>query len=464
MKFINMTLLVCLSGFCLLLTACGTDTSAQKGEKHRPMGDDRASGKSSSPVISVKAQGAVTGDVATFIMASTTLEALRSVDVFSKGTGIAMAVNFEEGDRVSTNQVLVKLDEREVRNEFTQAKLAVEQAEIALQQSRVRKDQAASDYQRNKELLAENLVSRQEYDKSELDDKYAQLTMDNAEYDLRVSRERYEAAKIQLENTEILSPIKGVVALRTVEKGQMIKVNDAICTITDMDRILARVYVPEVDIQRISTEQTARIEAESLPDRKFQGKVKLISPVIDADTGTGKVTIEIRDQSGDLKPGMFVNVYLTTSIHQDVVKVLRKAIWHEKEEDWAFVISEDNKVQKRRVSLGYTENEWVEVTDGLRSGEVVVTVGQDSLDDGFTIKIAEYEGKPPPGRPTPAARPAPQPETRHTGGRAQMKELMQNPEARKEIIEMRQKNPEVMKDPEKRKAYINKLIAKYGKK
>ena len=83
--------------------------------------------------------------------------------------------------------------------------------------------------------------------------------------------------KIQLENTEILSPIKGVVALRTVEKGQMIKVNDAICTITDMDRILARVYVPEVDIQRISTGQTARIEAESLTGHKFQGKVKTVA-------------------------------------------------------------------------------------------------------------------------------------------------------------------------------------------
>ena len=485
-----------LVGALLLITilfgACGSSETPQgeRGNGSQMGGGDWAA-NNSAPELSVKAQEVRLGNVATFIMASTTLEAVRTVDVYSKGTGLATEVNFEEGDVVDTNQLLVKLDEREVLNDYNQARLAVQQSEIALQQARVRKNQSASDFQRNKQLLEENLVSQQEYDKTELDDKYAQLTLDNSEYDLTVNKERFEAAQIQMENTKILAPIKGIVSSRIVERGQMIRANDAVCTITDLDNLLARIYIPETEMQRIQLGQSARIEAESMPGKIFQGKVKLISPVINSQTGTGKVTVEIHDSSRQLKPGMFVNTYLTTSVHNNVVKILRKAIWHEKEEDWVFVIKDDNTVEKRKISTGYIENEWIEITDGLQAKEIVVTVGQDSLDSGFPVKVAEYEGGTPtnPRPATPAVKTASQeggpsatPDAntaaanrgdRQGDGRRggpgrgmspEMREIMQNPEAQKEMMAARQKDPEMMRDPEKRAEFFKKLAEKYGKK
>jgi hypothetical protein len=271
----------------------------------------------------------------------------------------------------------------------------------------------------------------------------------------------------------------------------MIRANDTVCTITDMEYLLARIYIPETEMQRIQLGQTTRIEAESMSSQSFQGKVKLISPVIDAQTGTGKVTVEIRDTSRKLKPGMFVNAFLTTSVHTNVVKILRKAIWHEKEEDWVFVIKDDNTVEKRKITTGYIENEWVEITTGLQSGETIVTVGQDSLDEGFPVKIAEYDGvaptSPRPAPPatesaskvdSPPAEPGAKTQAANRGdgqgvgrrggmGRGmspEMRELMQNPEVQREFREMRQKDPELMRDPEKRAEFFKKLQEKYGKK
>lgn len=453
----------------LLVAGCGsgtTQTGANRQAGSRPgMANPGGHGDpappSSGPVISVKAQKAIRGNVANFIQTSTTLDATRSVDVFSKATGIAVNVDFEEGDQVRADQLLVKLDDKEIQNQYNQSKLAVDQAEIALKQAKVRKEQSASDFKRNSDLLKEKLVSQQEYDKSKLDDEYAQLTLENATNDLKVAREKFDASKIQLENTEIRSPISGIITERVIETGDMVKTNDKVCAIADMSLLLARVYVPETDLHRIQVGQAARVESEALPGVAFQGKVSLISPVINADTGTGKVTIEISDSSRRLKPGMFVNAYLTTSLHENVIKVLRKAVWHQNEEDWLFVVKKDDTVEKRKVTLGYTENDWVEIQSGLNAGETVVTVGQDSLDNGFGVKIAEYEGETREQRmardqqeqPAPASNP-----------RMQMMQLMQNPAVQQEIEAARKSDPGMFRDPEKRREFFRKLQEKYGKK
>jgi membrane fusion protein (multidrug efflux system) len=455
-------LLAFTAGLILAAAGCGTSPgNSDPGADPAGAGGRGPHAGGAGPTVSVKAQIVTRGDVATFIMASTTLDAVRSVDVYAKATGIAMAVNFEEGDLVPAGKVLIKLDDREIRNEYTQADLAVRQAEIALEQAKVRKEQAASDYKRNSDLFKENLVSSQEYEKSKLDDEFSRLASDNADYDLKVARERYAAAKIQLENTEIMAPIDGVVTERPVELGDMIKVNDKVAALADMSLLLARVHVPETELHRIREGLSARIEPESMPGKSFTGTVKLISPTIDSTTGTGKVTLEIRDASHQLKPGMFVNVYLTTSMHQDVVKVLRKAIWHEKEEDWAFVIGPDNKVQKRKVTLGYTEEPWVEVVSGLNAGDKVVTVGQDSLDEGFSVQVAAMEGAGPEesrtGPPPPVAPPG-------DPAGAEMMKLMQNPAVRAEVDKKRQTDPETFRDPEKRRIYFKSLAEKYGNK
>jgi len=465
--------------FSLLAAGCGSDSAnTGPGANGRTGGGPGGRPGGAGPTVSVKAQLAERGSVATFIMASTTLDAMSGVDVYAKATGIATSLQFEEGDVVTAGKVLVKLEDREIRNEYNQAALAINQSEIALQQAKVRKEQSASDYKRNEDLFHENLVSSQEYEKSKLDDEYARLALENAQYDLKVARERYAAAKIQLENTEILAPIDGVVTERPVEPGDMIKTNDKVAALADVSLLLARVHVPETELHRIREGLSARIEPEYMAGRKFTGTVRLISPTIDAATGTGKVTIEIRDASRQLKPGMFVTVYLTTSVHQDVVRVFRKAIWHEKEEDWVFIIGPDNKVSKRKVTLGYTEEPWVEVTDGLQPGEKVVTVGQDSLDEGFAIQVASMEGESREEQLS-RAQAATEQATRKaaatgpgsggpgSGGdarRGAMMELMQNPKVRAEVEAKRQSDPELFRDDAKRRAFFQQLLEKYGKK
>jgi len=153
-------------------------------------------------------------------------------------------------------------------------------------------------------------------------------------------------------------------------------------------------------------------------------------------------------------------------------------------------------VQKRKVTLGFTEEPWVEVTSGLQPGEKVVTVGQDSLDEGFAVQVAAMEGesreeqmaraqqaaqqavrktaavRPPAGGPAGAEGPGGMgaPGSGQGGApgagmmRGPMAEIMQNPDARAEVEAKRKSDPDLFRDPEKRRAFFQQLMEKYGKK
>jgi len=109
--------------------------------------------------------------------------------------------------------------------------------------------------------------------------------------------------------------------------------------IADFDPILARIYIPEKDINKVVEGQMARVVSEFLPDIEFNGRVKMVSPVVDPESGTVKVTIEMGDLSGGaLRPGMFASVFTIVDQHQDALLIPKKALILEAEADEVFVV------------------------------------------------------------------------------------------------------------------------------
>ncbi|RMD95845.1 MAG: efflux RND transporter periplasmic adaptor subunit, partial [Calditrichaeota bacterium] len=327
--------------------ACGKkDSTSQQG---RP-GMSRTGGQfqSQQSAIPVQVARVVRGNISTYLLMTSSIEAEKEVDVVAKVAGQVVELPAEEGLRVKKGQLLAKLDEAELRIDLLQAKV------------RMQTDKAS--FERAQRMLEKNLIAEEEFETARL------------QYES--SKAAYEAAKLKVDYTDIRSPINGVVTLRSIELGQRVNVNQNLFRIADFSPLRAKIYVPEKDMGKLFEGQKATITVDALPGQKFSGIVKMISPVVDPTNGTVKVTVDILNDRGKLKPGMFASVFITTASHQNTLLIPKKALLLESQTDQVYVY--DNGIaRKRTLKLGFVSGDTVEVVNGLNEGDLVVTIGQE---------------------------------------------------------------------------------------
>jgi RND family efflux transporter MFP subunit len=199
---------------------------------------------------------------------------------------------------------------------------------------------------------------------------------------------------IQLEYTEIHSPITGVITQRLIEVGDRVNSTQEVFSVEEFPPLWARIFVPERDWPQLEVAQKAQVRLETFPEQDFEAAIKLINPTIDATSGTVKVTLEM-EQTDRLRPGMFGTVYIATETRPDAIVIPKKAILRERDEDRAFVVTDDGSVEKRDVVIGFSDEDRVEILEGIGEGEAVVTVGYEGLSDGYAVNIMSWEGTPP---------------------------------------------------------------------
>jgi membrane fusion protein (multidrug efflux system) len=167
-------------------------------------------------------------------------------------------------------------------------------------------------------------------------------------------------------------------------------VNQSLFVVADFNPLRAKIYVPEKDIGRIYEGQRAKITIEAEPGLDFSGVVKMISPVVDPSSGTSKVTIDIDDHKGKLKPGMFASIFITTETHNNALIIPKKALILESDLDQVYIYQEGN-AHKVNLKVGFTSGDDLEVLSGLEEGDLVVIAGQDGLREGLPLRIPEKD-------------------------------------------------------------------------
>ncbi|MHC4321310.1 MAG: efflux RND transporter periplasmic adaptor subunit [Planctomycetota bacterium] len=248
-----------------------------------------------------------------FLVNNCTLEPEKQVDVEAKTSGIVLNILVEEGDYVKSGMPLAKIDDDE--------------ALLALREARLKKENAERVYKSSLDNFKENIISKEEFE-----DKRFQLEIATVEL---------ERKQLEYEYTTIESPLDGVIVERNIEEGYNIEKDQMVFKIADFDPILARIYIPEKDINKVVEGQMARVISEFLSGIEFMGKVKMVSPVVDPESGTVKVTIEMGDLlGGALRPGMFVSVFTIVDQHQDALLIPKKALILEAETDEVFVVKD----------------------------------------------------------------------------------------------------------------------------
>jgi membrane fusion protein (multidrug efflux system) len=257
---------------------------------------------------------------------------------------------------------------------------------------------AQEQYRRAESMAQRGLISQEELDAKRTQKKTADVTLEQGRVRLQYktiddARFRYDRAKTELEEAElrlqyttVKAPIAGVVSQRHVVRGQYVNTQQHLFTIVDTTRLLARPFLPEKFSGRLQAGQAVYVEVEALPEQRFPARVKLISPVVDAASGTFKVTVELDKPPPQLKPGMFATVYITVEQRDKALVIPKRALTLDNLRPTVY------RVQRGRASqvvltVGVTDNAVVEVLSGLAEGDQVVVVGQDMLLDNAMVQV-----------------------------------------------------------------------------
>lgn len=343
----------------LLLGAC---------EKNADKDDDAGE---ASPPIPVEVSLPIRGDVFAVYSGTAPIEAFAQADVIAKVPGEVKEILVEEGDDVESGQILARLDGDRLR--------------LELNESRARLEKLERDFQRNRDLKKRGLISEGDFEK--------------ILYELEALQASYNLANLELDYTQIRAPIGGVVSDRYIKLGNTIEIGAPTFRVTSFEPLVAYLYIPEREFRQIAPGQPVRIDIDALAGIELLAEVTRVSPVVDPDTGTFKVTIEISDAERRVKPGMFGRMTIVYDRHENALQIPRAAVIEENGVASVFVV-EDDTAARRTVQTGFSNNGLIEVIDGLRDADRVITVGQIGLKPDAKVTVINAADDLPPETPS----------------------------------------------------------------
>lgn len=282
-------------------------------------------------------------------------------------SGRITQLNFRDGERVRKGQLLVQFDDQ-----LQLAQVKQSQAELSI---------AQANHKRNQELLAQNFVS--------------QRSLDESAANLDVAQAKLALAQATAARLKIVAPFDGIAGIRNVNVGDYLKDGADIVNLEDIDKVFVDYRLPERFQTLVKRGQKAQIELDALPGRKFEARVEAVDPLIDANGRSIGVRASIDNKQLLLRPGMFARVSTVFGVREKARVIPEEAIVPQGGK--AFVIQlvpgpdNDTLVSKRvEVKVGIRSPGQVEIVEGLKEGDTVVTAGQQRLQrDGSPVKVLE---------------------------------------------------------------------------
>ncbi len=331
----------------LLLVACQSQDQ-----------DSEANEEEESPPIPVEISLPSRGDVYALYSGTAPIEAFAEADVIAKVDGEIRNILVEEGDEVTKGQVLARLDGDRLRLELNES------------EAKLRKLQR--EYERYLDLKGKGLISEGDFEKTK--------------FEMDALQASFNLAELELDYTQIRAPIEGVIAERYIKLGNTIKVGDPVFRVTSLEPLVAYLHVPEREYRNIDSGQPVQIEIDALQGEPIIATVSRVSPIVDPETGTFKITIEITDEERRIKPGMFGRISVVYDKHENALQLPRSALVEDAGQTSVFVVEDDVAI-KKVVQTGYSDRGMIEIVAGLEDGENVVTIGQLGLKPDAKVTV-----------------------------------------------------------------------------
>jgi membrane fusion protein (multidrug efflux system) len=284
------------------------------------------------------------------------LRAEASVVVRPEVAGKIVTIHFQEGQRVDNGAPLFSLDPALAQASLNEANANLENSHRA--------------FGRASELANRQLIAH-----ADLDTRKATLGVDQA---------RAATARTMLDKTAIRAPFAGVVGLREASVGDYVNVGQALVDLVRLDPMEVDFSVPEVELARIAVGQTVKLEVDAVPGKTFDGTVLAVDPIIDAAGRSAKIRARVPNPELTLRPGLFARLRIVYGTNPTALMIPEQAIWPDGDQKKVFRV-DNGKVTLVPVTLGMRQPGMVQVVDGLKAGDEIVTAGQMKLHDGMGV-------------------------------------------------------------------------------
>ena len=368
-------------------TSCGRPPAAAEGENAGEQeasnpsneGETPSEDDSESPKLErVRTMPVLQESIELALDAVANVESLDVVDVVPERAEPVVEILVEEGDKVTEGQVLAKFRDRIAKLEVRTAEVRVTEAENEL-------NRATRDYNRNKQLAEQgdgtSLLSERDLETSEQAMLAAETALESAKVAL-------DQAQLEVDRCTLNAPIDGTVTARDISVGDMTLVGVRAFEVTDLENPRVVFYRPQSELAALRVGQRLSATTEAFRDRPIDGTIERIAPVVDQESGTIKVTAMLTPPEGVALPtGLLVRLRLVLDEHPNAMLVPKRGLIYQEDRILAYVVREGKAVQVV-IEPGFENPTHLEhLGEGLEVGDVVVTIGQDRLEDGEAVEV-----------------------------------------------------------------------------
>jgi membrane fusion protein, multidrug efflux system len=295
------------------------------------------------------------------------LRSRQSVVLRPEVSGRITHLNFRDGERVRRGQLLVQLDDQLPLAQVQQA-----QAELSI---------AQANHKRNQELVAQNFIS--------------QRSVDESAANLQVAQAKLALARATAARLRIVAPFDGIAGIRNISVGDYLKDGADIVNIEDIDAMYVDFRLPERFQTKVQRGQTALVDLDALPGRRYAALVQAIDPLVDANGRSVGIRACIDNRRLELRPGMFARITAVFGERENARVVPEEAIVPQAGRQFVFRLvdgpDQDTKIAQRvDVRVGIRRPGRVEITEGLQPGDLVITAGQQRVQkDGMPVRVID---------------------------------------------------------------------------
>lgn len=303
-------------------------------------------------------------------IATIAYDATRRAEVNARAPGVVRSLKVDIGAKVSAGAALATIESAQVgedKSRFDAANARVLAAE--------------TNYKRETEMFAKGISAKRDVEvaKQALDEAIA--ARNGASSSLGVVGARGAGSTYTL-----TTPLGGTVVRRTATIGHMVGVEEALFEIVDTSAMWAEIDVPETQLANVAPGQSVTVTVENIAERTFPGTIDYVAPEVDATTRTAKARVALKNPDGVLRANMFARAEIALANAKPTVMVPQAAVQRAKGVALVFVQLAPDQYEARRVKLGLTQGDMVEIIEGVKPGETVATRGS------FLLKTETLKG------------------------------------------------------------------------
>ncbi len=401
---------------CLALLGLGVWQGYQKISAK--LAADKIGGKGrQKPPVAVEVGAVRRAPIRDLRLLTGTLKPNARFDVAPKIAGRLEALSVELGDTVRRGQEIGHLEDEEYVQRVEQARAELQVARANVEQCNSSLAQARREYERAQALREKQVASQAELDAARSHQEICEANQKVALAQVAQREAALRAAEVQLSYTRIIATweekagnVTRVIGERFVDEGAMLKANDPIVSVVELDPIRAVIQVTEREYPSVRVGQSTELTCDAFPGRVFTGAIVRLAPLLRETSREAQLEIDVQNADLALRPGMFVRVTLELARRDDATILPVAAVTRRGDAQGVFLVvpgAAETRVRFVPIELGILSGESAEVLKPSDLTGMVVTIGQHLLDAESVVRLpAGAAGASPAGEPKAAAAPA----------------------------------------------------------